>query len=75
VEFVITPSDRPDWEITPDMLRQALLTRWPEAAFFTVEPDMPMILEAQVDLPEGRVGVTLLRDGAAMTLDAGDRSQ
>lgn len=72
MDFLIVPADQPDWTVSSEELRQALLSRWPNVGLNGTSGDSPMVLSAEVEYPQGTLQINLNRDGTMLSLDAPD---
>ena len=72
MDFLIVPSDQPEWAVSEAQMRQALLSRWPDAGLYGTSSESPMVLIAEVEYPQGTLQINLDRDGTMLSLDAPD---
>lgn len=73
-EYVITPTEKPDWRFEPDDFVARLRRRWPQARTTVNATDAPMAAHALVPFgpPQRELGVALDRLGFAVILDPAD---
>lgn len=73
-EYVITPTEEPEWHFEADDFVERLRRRWPQARIHINTADAPMAAHALVpfDPPQRELGVALDRLGFAVILDPAD---
>ena len=72
MDFLIVPSEQPDWSVTRAALEQQVRGRWPDAGCYETAADSPMVVTVVLPYPQGDLQVDLSRRGTMLSLEAPD---